>query len=309
MNATTTTSPEHPTATPGHLPGDELLTLVERYEAKWPEIAYAKGGSRARKAMQFVLEGRLLQGPDDLHTGHDTWTVNGNRCSKAGKWCECEDRIRTDPTYGKLCAHRLAVALKTHWLGDYNQRLFGAIYQLIDHDRTQLDLLVERDYAWHGQGERTTLAGWLDDHRQRHIWAPHLRVEFTLPHFQRTLAELGGWTLAELPEKLPGVAGHYRYAIHAAPGLDLTPELFYHHGHTGLMIERERTRRLLLADIAANLTEYLAGPFPLRLSDWEARRVARLHRELQQQQLTAAEVWSRLPAAVRTAILNTQKQE
>ena len=28
-----------------------LFDLVERYERKWPEIIYARGGSRARKAM------------------------------------------------------------------------------------------------------------------------------------------------------------------------------------------------------------------------------------------------------------------
>lgn len=285
---------------------DALAELAARYEAKWPEICYAKGGSRARKAMQFVIEGRIHPDGHDLQTGHDIWVVNGNRCSKAGKWCECEDRIRTDATYGKLCAHRLAVALKTHWLGDRNDELTGAIFGLVDYERTRLDLLVERTYAYHGDGERTVLVGWIDPQQRRQLWPVRLRIAFTLPQFQHALTTLG-WSLADLPEKLPGVQDHYCYPIHNQPGLDLTPELFYHKGRTELMVERERSRKMLLADIAANLPDILAGPLPLTLSDWEAKRVVALRQEMLSQQATAAAVWSRLPEAVRLAILEASQ--
>lgn len=308
---TATISPEpvtSPDVTAPALPSDALLDLVLRYEAKWPEIAYAKGGSRARKAMQYVLEGRLQSLGHD-HAGHDLWIVNGNRCSKAGKWCECEDRVRTDAHYGKLCAHRLAVALKTHWLGDKNPELIDAIVALVDYERTSLDLLIERTYERHGDGERTVLVGWIDDKHRRQIWPPRLRVPFTLPQFQSALIALGGWSLAELPEKLDGVQDHYCYAIQRGAGIDLTPEIFYHKGRTDLMIERERSRKMILTDIAANLPTILAGPLALTLSDWEAKRVMQLRYEMQREAATAAEVWSRLPEAVRLAIIEAQSTQ
>lgn len=280
----------------------DMIALVERYERKWPEIAYARGGSRARKAMQYVMEGRCQQaGTDDQ--GNDLWIVNGNRCSKAGKWCECEDRIRTDATYGKLCAHRLAIALKTHWDGDENYHLVTALAALMQYGDRRLDLLVERTYAHHGDGERTVLVGWIDENRQRQTWPHALRVPFTLPQFQHALQAIGGWGMAELPFNLGGVSGYYRYTIAADGALPPTPEIFYQKQRTGVALERERSRKMLRADIAANLPDVLAGPLPITLSDWEAKRVTALRREMQRQETTAQEVWSRLPEAVRLAIL------
>ena len=308
---TATISPDpvtSPDVTAPALPSDALLDLALRYEAKWPEIAYAKGGSRARKAMQYVLEGRLQSLGYD-QAGHDLWIVNGNRCSKAGKWCECEDRIRTDAHYGKLCAHRLAIALKTHWLGDKNPELINALVALIDYERTRLDLLVERTYARHGDGERTALVGWIDDKQRRQTWPHSLHVPFTLPQFQHALAAIGGWSMTELPFNLGGVSGYYRYSVAAGGALPATPEIFYQKQRTDLSIERERSRKMLLADIAANLPTILAGPLALTLSDWEAKRVMQLRYEMQREAATAAEVWSRLPEAVRLAIIEAQSTQ
>ena len=75
------------------------------------------------------------------------------------------------------------------------------------------------------------------------------------------------------------------------------------------MIERERSRKMILADIAANLPGILAGPLPLHLSEWEAKRVMQLRQEMLDQQATAAAVWSRLPEVVRLAILENQSSE
>ena len=61
------------------LPVNDLAELAAKYEEKWPEIRYAKGGSRAQKAMQFVAEGRIWSEGHDRY-GHDVWVVNGNRC-------------------------------------------------------------------------------------------------------------------------------------------------------------------------------------------------------------------------------------
>ena len=290
------------------LPVNDLAELAAKYEDKWPEILYARGGSRAQKAMSFVVEGRIWSEGRDCH-GNDVWVVNGNRCSKEGKWCECQDRIRTDPTYGKLCAHRLAVALKTNWLGDKHPELSDKLAELIANhcDTDNLTLIVDRYYDRHGDGERFAVAGFVDEQRRRHKWPADRRIEAGLPQFQSALAEVG-WSLADLPVKLPGWSD-YLYTIQPGPGLELTPEIFFHKGRTPQMDERERSRRMVLADIAANLPALLAGPIQIHLSEWETRRVYELRQELMEQEATAVDVWSRLPSSLRAAIIEREAQE
>ncbi len=283
------------------LPVTDLAELAAKYEEKWPEIRYAKGGSRAQKAMTFVVEGRIWSEGADRY-GHDVWTVNGIRCSREGKWCECEDRIRTDAKYGKLCCHRLAVALKTNWLGDKHPALVEALTELIaEHGATdELTLIVDRYYGCDEDGERCALAGYMDEYR-RVAWPAQQRIQFTLPQCQNTLAAIG-WSLADLPVKLPGWSD-YLYTIREGGGLELTPEIFYHRGRTPQMEERERNRRMVLLEIARDLPLLLAGPLPVHLSAWEAKRVMELRWELERQEATAGAVWSRLPAELRTAII------
>ena len=295
------------TSTYHTLPVSDLAELAAKYEEKWPEIRYAKGGSRAQKAMTFVVEGRIWQEPNDRY-GHDVWTVNGNRCSREGKWCECEDRIRTDIKYGKLCSHRLAVALKTNWLGDKHPALADALAALIVEygQAGQVTLIIDRQYGWREDGERFALAGGYNGKR-RDKWPANLRIEFNLPQLQTSLSAVG-WSIAGLPEKLPNEQD-YLYFIQEGEGLALTPEIFYFKSRTGQMIERERSRKMILGDIARNLPELLAGPLQLNLSTWEAKRVLELRAEMQRQEATAGAVWSRLPAEVRAAILEHATQE
>ena len=283
-----------------------LFDLVERYERKWPEIIYARGGSRARKAMQYVQEGRLHAIGSD-QAGHDLWVVNGNRCSKAGKWCECEDRIRTDITYGKLCAHRLALALRAHWDGARNDALVDALASLTAHGAQHLEMLIERIYGARTD-ERMTLVGWIDERRQRQTWPHRLHVVFTLPQFQEALRIFGGWGIAEMPQNLGGASYYYRYSIAATGALPPTPEIFYARQRTVASLDRQHSRRLQLTEIAAHLPEILSGPITFTLGEWEARRVTELRAEMAQRQASAAEVWSRLPEQLRQSILESQPE-
>ena len=291
------------------LPVNDLAELAAKYEDKWPEVLYARGGSRAQKAMSFVVEGRIWSEGRDCH-GNDVWVVNGNRCSKEGKWCECQDRIRTDPTYGKLCAHRLAVALKCNWLGDKNPTLVDALAKLVfDHgDAGEVTLDVDRCYDRHGDGERFTLAGFVDERNRQVKWPADRRIEASLPQMQNALTAIG-WSLADLPAKLPGWTD-YLYTIQLGEnGLALTPEIFFHKGRTPQMEDRERSRRMVLADIAANLETILRGPIPITLSPWETKRVYELRQELERQEAVAGEVWSRLPGSLRAAIVEHYAKE
>lgn len=280
---------------------EALNDLAAKYEAKWPEIAYAKGGSRARRAVEYVLDGRVQPlGPDAY--GNDLWVVNGNRCSKAGKWCECEDRIRTDPTYGKLCSHRLAVALKTNWLGNRHPDLLEWLRPLTEN-RDELTLLVEREYEWHGDGQTVVIAGYRLDKRQPVRLLPAERMSVTLVQFQWVLAELN-WSMADLPQKLPGWIDYF-YPLRRGEGVSCVKETFFHKGRTPQMEERERMRRWLLMDIANHLPEFLAGPLNLHLPEWEARRVADLVQSMKAGQLAAQELWATLPVKVQIAVLES----
>lgn len=276
-----------------------LNELATKYEEKWPEIRYAKGGSRARKAVELVLDGRVIEQGRNEH-GDDVWLVNGNRCSKAGKWCECEDRIRTDLTYGKLCCHRLAVALKTNWLGDRHPELLAWLRSLVA-EVEECAILVERIYEWYGNGESVTVSGYkLPGHGIVHLPVA-ARMAVSVAQFQWVLGELA-WSLADLPQKLPGYSD-YLYHIRQGDGLLLTKEIFYHKGRTWVMEERERVRRMALLDIALHLSDYLAGPLPLVLSEWEAKRVMALRDELKLGDRDARSVWAALPEALQVQII------
>lgn len=280
---------------------DVLNELAAKYEQKWPEIHYAKGGSRARKAVEFVMDGRVISlGADQA--GNDVWTVNGNRCSKAGKWCDCEDRIRTDATYGKLCSHRLAVALKTNWLGDRHPELLAWLMPLVD-GRSELTLVIERDYEWHGDGQTAVVAGYrLADYKIQRL-LPAERITVTLVQFQWVLAELG-WSMADLPQKLPGWVD-YLYPLRQGLGVACAKETFFHKGRTPQMEERERMRRWMLLDIAMHLREFLAGPLNLDLPEWEAKRVAKLVQNMHAGELSAEDVWATLSPKIQVAVLES----
>ena len=75
------------------------------------------------------------------------------------------------------------------------------------------------------------------------------------------------------------------------------------------MIERERSRRMVLADIAANLPALLAGPIQIHLSEWETKRVHELRQEMERMEATAVDVWSRLPSSLRAAIIEQETRE
>ncbi len=277
-----------------------LNDLATKYEEKWPYIRYVKGGSRARKAVELVLDGRVLAlGADEY--GHDLWLVNGNRCSKAGKWCECEDRIQPDVLFGKLCQHRLAVALKTNWLGDRHPQFLAWLQPLVA-DRDEFAILIERAYGWYGNGEGVEVAGYKVPGVYDLVrLLPAERMLVSVAQFQWALGELG-WSLTDLPQKLPGYSD-YLYHIRAGAGFEVTKEIFYHKGRTWLMEERERARRLMLLDIAAHLPEILAGPLPVVLSEWEARRVMSMRDELQQGDRDARSVWAALPEMLQVEII------
>ena len=281
-----------------------LTELVERYEAKWPEICYVKGGSRARKGMEIVLSGGLWQKGVD-HQGNDLWAVGAHVCSKAGGFCSCEDRVYVDPKFGKLCAHRLAVALKTNWGGDRNEALLDYLKRSFADSSHYVDLLVERDYFFHGNGDRVRVAGcWLPGRTSYERLTPAETIDVTLPQFQWALNEMK-WGMAGLPVKLPGQTDYF-YRLIPGEGLPVTQGMFYHRGMTWAMEHREMMRRLDLREIARNLEEFLSWPFPVALSEYEAKRVHELRVMMKKNEVQAADVWAALPEELRISILENE---
>lgn len=282
-----------------------LLELVEKYEKAWPEIHYAAGGSRARKAMEIVLNGglyRLLEA--DAH-GNDLWRVGAHQCSKRGGWCDCRDeKAPIVQARGKLCQHRLAVALKTNWQGDRHPELLAYLRPILEQAPGEfVDLLIERDYDWHGEGNRARVAGyWQHGMSQHERLVPAAIIPITLPQFQWTMAQLG-WALVQLPFKLPGFTDYY-YRVAKGEGLPLEELTFWHKGRTWQMADRERMRRFQLRDIALHLEAFVKSPLYTDLSPYEASRVTGLYRQFCENQQQAAEVWSGLPATVKQFILD-----
>lgn len=283
-----------------------LLDLVDLYERKWPEILYVKGGSRARKAMDYVLRGYVLATGSD-RSGNDLWLVAGHKCSKRGEWCECKDMAApVIKHYGKLCCHRLAVALKTNWYGDKHPALLEYLRTITGAANGPfIDLLVERDYDYHHEGNRARVAGFWAHGMSRHQrLAPQDIIAVTLPQFQWTMGELG-WSLIDLPMKLPGDTDYY-YRIAQGNGLVLTEPVFWHRGRTWRMEDREQMRRLQLVDLAAHIEEWLNAPLTISLNSYEAKRVTELRFRMKNESLQAAEVWAALPETVQMALIEEE---
>lgn len=284
-----------------------LLELVEKYEREWPEIHYAKGGSRARKAMEIVLNGGLYRVVEADRSGNDLWRVGSYQCSKRGGWCDCHDeKAPTVTKYGKLCQHRLAVALKTNWNGDRHPELLAWLQPILNAAPGEfVDLLVERDYDWHGEGNRVRVAGYWYHGMSQHIrLSPLDIIQVTLPQFQWVMAQLG-WSLADLPIKLAGFTDYY-YRVAKGDGVPLDETIFWHKGRTWAMEDRERMRRFHLRDIALHLDAFVKSLLYVDLSHYEAERVMQLHQRLAENQEQAAEVWQSLPDTVKQFILDNK---
>lgn len=279
-----------------------LTELVEKYEVKWPEIRYVKGGSRARKGMEYVLRGDvILVGTDQR--GGDVWLVGGHRCSKKGLWCECKDMQAPDILhYGKLCCHRLAVALKTNWHGDQNHALLDYLRSITANDGEFVDVIVQRVYDYHNDGNRAYVAGYWAHGVSKHArLSPSDIIQVSLPQFQWALSQMG-WGLIELPIKLPGWSDYY-YRIARGDGLLLNEAVFWHRGRTWRMEDRERMRRLDLQQFALHLDDLVNGHFAIKLSSYEAHRVIEIRQKFEAQAITARDVWSALPETLQMSIL------
>jgi len=286
-----------------------LVDLVSLYETKFPEICYTKGGSRARKAMDYVLRGDVICAGVDRY-GNDVWLVAGQKCSKRGNWCDCKDvGAPTILNYGKLCFHRLAIALKTNWKGDKNPALLAYLQKITEDTRgAYVDILIERDYDYHGEGNRARVAGyWCHGMSQHERLVPQDVIAATLPQFQWAFGEMG-WGLADLPMKLPGTTDYY-YRIAKGSDLLLSESIFWHRGRTWRMEDRERMRRLQLVELAAHLEEWINAPISIPLNNYEARRITELRQRMKEESMQAAEVWAALPEALQAAFLENGEND
>jgi demethoxyubiquinone hydroxylase (CLK1/Coq7/Cat5 family) len=110
--------------------------------------------------------------------------------------------------------------------------------------------------------------------------------------------------MSDLPQKMPGWID-YLYPLRQGLGVACAKETFFHKGRTPQMEERERMRRWMLLDIAMHLAEFLAGPLNLDLSEWEAKRVAKLVQNMRDGEVSAQEVWEGLSPTLQVAVLES----
>ena len=287
----------------------KLSELCDKYEMKWPEIMYVKGGSRARKAMELVLKGDVIQVGTDRNN-NDIWRVAEHYCSKKGLTCDCKDsQTLDDPHYGKLCIHRLAVALKNNWLGDRNESLLAYLMNIADSATgSYFDLLITRVYDYHNEGQVATIAGhWAFGMSGHTRLSPVDEIRFTLPQFQWAM-EKAGLKLLDLPSKLPGWSDYYYRVSRSGDGdgLALTEQVVFHKGRTWRMEDRERMRRIQLFDIARHLEEWKNGPLMMGLSSYEAKRVVELFAKIDGHLITVGEAWASLPEMIKISILEKE---
>lgn len=273
---------------------ERIAELVSLYVEKWPWIVYTKGGSRAQKAGEYVLDGLVH------HSGGDDWLVKGHRCSLERGFCDCEDRIRFDKTDGKLCAHRLAAMILANWHGKRCARLVELIEQLDGYD--YIDLYVERDYAYHGHGERVAVAGYLlPGHQYPVHWMAGNRFEVTLVQFQWVM-EQTGYALVRLPEKL-GDASHYYYRIAKGEGLPIIRQSFHFRGTTEAMRNREAMRKISAIELAVTLDMITGNPAIVsNFSQYEARRIWQAKEAIDKYGLQAVKI-DELPAYVVNLVM------
>ena len=171
-----------------------------------------------------------------------------------------------------------------------------------------VDLLVERDYDWHGEGNRARVAGYWHHGMSQHVRLTPLEIiPVTLPQFQWVMGQLG-WALVDLPMKLPGFTDYY-YRIAKGDGFPLDEAVFWHKGRTWQMSDRERMRRFQLRDIAIHLDAFVKSPLYVELSSYEAGRVMQLHAQIAVNQEQALEVWEALPNTVKQFILENKGVE
>lgn len=273
---------------------ERLQELVALYCDKFPWITYANGGSRAHKAMGYLLEGHVA------HVGGDQWLVKGHRCGLNSKQCTCKDHVRIDKAEGKLCAHRLAVMLRENWHGKRCLQLVELIEQLSEYE--YIDLYMERDYAYHGEGERVAVAGYLLPGAMYPVhWLAWERFDVSLVQFQWAM-EQTGYALVRLPEKLPD-ASHYYYRIAKGEGLPIIKQSYHFRGQTDAMIEREKARKISAVEFAVTLDEVTRNSaLYFHFSQYEAQRIMAMKRAIDQYGIRAIEI-DKLPDNVVSLVM------
>jgi len=177
-----------------------LETLVAQAEAKFPSLAYKKGGTRAEEAAEFVRQQKVTF--DGWQGGVDWWTVNGHKCGIT-HGCDCFDHAAPlDPNGRKLCKHRLAVMFVRKLQQDHG---LAAILRNITGDRCVLTVQVFSADA----GLQLTLNSYRADGTET-VFEYGDRIRFTNDEFTEAL-RVTGWGMEDRPVKLPGL--NHRYIL------------------------------------------------------------------------------------------------
>ncbi len=177
-----------------------LESLVTQAEAKFPSLAYKKGGSRAREAAELVRGQKVTF--NGWQGGKDWWTVNGHKCGLT-HGCDCFDHAAPlDPNGRKLCKHRLAVMFVRKLQQDHN---IAAVLRNVRSDRCVLTVQV----LYADGGQQNTLSGWRADGEEVALEYED-RVRFTNDEFSAAL-RVAGFGMEDRPVKLAGL--NYRYIL------------------------------------------------------------------------------------------------
>lgn len=135
-------------------------SLAEKYAGTWPQIA-----GNAERAAKYIDLGQIWRTSTKITLGDgettDQWLVGrsnyerGERCTHAGNHCTCSEAAITDPKFGRLCSHRIAVMMYKR-LQAANLEALIALIRYMDEDDPdgRVVLEIDRHYRQHAEDRK-----------------------------------------------------------------------------------------------------------------------------------------------------------
>lgn len=201
--------------------------LAAKYASTWPQIA-----GNAERAAEYIERGQVWRSGSQIAIANgettEQWIAgksnysNGERCTHAGNHCTCSEAAISDPKFGRLCSHRIAVLMYKRLQAAAAETLIALIRYLdtLDADG-RIVLEIERHYRNHaedrklirritrgpgGQGPRVDEAGILeiDDQTLAAVMQATARTLSGAP--QKRAGYTYAYILAAMPPAMPGDA-------------------------------------------------------------------------------------------------------
>lgn len=134
--------------------------LAAKYASTWPQIA-----GNAERAAEYIERGQVWRSGSQIAIANgettEQWIAgksnysNGERCTHAGNHCTCSEAAISDPKFGRLCSHRIAVLMYKRLQAAAAEALIALFRYLdtLDADG-RIVLEIERHYRNHAEDRK-----------------------------------------------------------------------------------------------------------------------------------------------------------